>query len=132
MPTRRAGSAGGSDEWTEESESEEDSLPTRRWGGWAGSAHAAREMVKPVFVKKTERATMEERAIIEQEEERLVQQTQSRQEERKEQSKELLKKDVELRNKVKDRPDFVYNVLTDDDDEEQAYDLWRLRWVRRR
>eukprot|EP00954_Amorphochlora_amoebiformis_P022776 1355613-Amorphochlora_amoeboformis.AAC.1 len=92
----------------------------------------ARPMLKPVFVSKRQRQTIEERERMEAEEEAYEEELRQREKERKEQAKKMViahlkaEEEAKLKSKEEEMPDD-----TDGLDEEEEIKAWKLRELRR-
>jgi len=91
-------------------------------------------MLKPVFVSKTQRETLKEREMIEQEAERAKEKTKERLLERKAESKVILVDTIKQADVERDVNDASDIELIDDNDEineAEEYDLWKIRELKR-
>ncbi|KAL6770888.1 hypothetical protein ACKKBF_B33100 [Auxenochlorella protothecoides x Auxenochlorella symbiontica] len=98
---------------------------------------APRLLLKPVFVPKADRETIMERELLARQEEARLAAEQARAEIRKVETKEILAHRLEVEAaeeaSAKEGPRGMDDVVTDDDadDDEEAYEAWRLRELRR-
>jgi microfibrillar-associated protein 1 len=90
-------------------------------------------LVKPVFVAKTNRATLEERERIEKEEQELEKANLARAEQRKKETRKMVAEELQREQQaVLDRQQRQKHEDTDDEgNEEEEFDKWRLRELRR-
>lgn len=96
-----------------------------------------RPLAKPVFVPRVSRETLTEREALEREEEEAAEKERVRLEQRKEQTKELvaarLAEEEAQEAAAAAGPRGMADIVTDDElvDEEEEYEAWRLRELKR-
>ncbi|GAB4819558.1 hypothetical protein N2152v2_006604 [Parachlorella kessleri] len=126
--------AGDAVEEEEESEEEDDSEYTT--DDSEDEALGGRQLMKPVFVPKTDRETIQEREMLEKEEEQRAQQEKMRLEQRKDETREIVAQRVQeeeaMAANMQAGPKGLDEIDTDDEkDEEGEYETWKLREMRR-
>ncbi|KFD64757.1 hypothetical protein M514_09117 [Trichuris suis] len=92
--------------------------------------------LKPVFVSKRERATLLDAAEEQRLQEEAEAEEKQKQEERRAQTvkmvEELLRLEVEQESTVRDDDKYdLDSILTDDENEELAYEMWKVRELKR-
>ena len=114
----KAGDGSSEDSWEYETDSEEEDQS---------------KLIKPVFVSKQQRATLDERARIEREEEEEIRMQAARKEERKKETRKLVAEELLKEQQMQaDRTMRMQREDTDDEaNEEEEYDKWRLRELKR-
>ena len=92
-------------------------------------------MLKPIFVRKTDRVTLTDAKKEEDELARLSLEEQKRKSERKEQTVAMIesmkRKEAEAEKRKKEENLDLTSVITDDEDEELAYEAWKVREIKR-
>ncbi|KAK9845076.1 hypothetical protein WJX74_010315 [Apatococcus lobatus] len=95
-----------------------------------------RQMLKPVFVPKSNRETIEERDALEKEEAEALVKHKHRLEDRKKETKEIVVERIRAEEAAargaREGPKELGDIHTDDEEDEEAeYELWRQRELRR-
>lgn len=114
------------------SDEEEEEEESSEYEEYTDSEEEANPRLKPVFVRKSDRITVQEREKMELDRERKEEEKKKTNEERTRTSRklveDLLRKELQEKQEVDDVEDVI---ITDDDDDETEYEAWKLRELKR-
>lgn len=114
------------------SDEEEEEEESSEYEEYTDSEEEANPRLKPVFVRKSDRVTVQEREKMELDLERKEEEKKKIHEERTKTSRklveELLKKEL-MENQEVDNEEEI--IITDDEDDEEEYEAWKVRELKR-
>lgn len=114
------------------SDEEEEEEESSEYEEYTDSEEEANPRLKPVFVRKSDRVTVQEREKMELDLERKEEEKKKIHEERTKTSRklveELLKKELQEKQEVDNEEDII---ITDDEDDEEEYEAWKVRELKR-
>ncbi|CAH3167420.1 unnamed protein product, partial [Porites lobata] len=114
------------------SDEEEEEEESSEYEEYTDSEEEANPRLKPVFVRKSDRVTVQEREKMELDQERKEVEKKKNAEERTKISRklveELLRKELQEEQEVDDIEDII---ITDDEDDEEEYEAWKVRELKR-
>lgn len=114
------------------SDEEEEEEESSEYEEYTDSEEEANPRLKPVFVRKSDRVTVQEREKMELDLERKEEEKKKIHEERTKTSRklveELLKKELQEKQEVDSEEDII---ITDDEDDEEEYEAWKVRELKR-
>ncbi|KAM7431775.1 Microfibrillar-associated protein 1 [Porites harrisoni] len=114
------------------SDEEEEEEESSEYEEYTDSEEEANPRLKPVFVRKSDRVTVQEREKMELDQERKKVEKKKNAEERTKISRklveELLRKELQEEQEVDDIEDII---ITDDEDDEEEYEAWKVRELKR-
>ncbi|XP_068723158.1 microfibrillar-associated protein 1-like [Montipora capricornis] len=114
------------------SDEEEEEEESSEYEEYTDSEEEANPRLKPVFVRKSDRITVQEREKMELDQERKEEEKKKANEERTKTSRklveELLRKELQEEQEVDDVEDVI---ITDDEDDEEEYESWKVRELKR-
>lgn len=114
------------------SDEEEEEEESSEYEEYTDSEEEANPRLKPVFVRKSDRITVQEREKMELDQEQKEEDKRKANEERTKTSRklveELLRKELQEEQEVDDVEDII---ITDDEDDEEEYEAWKVRELRR-
>ncbi|KAL9978434.1 hypothetical protein ACROYT_G015948 [Oculina patagonica] len=114
------------------SDEEEEEEESSEYEEYTDSEEEANPRLKPVFVRKSDRVTVQEREKMELDLERKEEEKKKIQEERTKTSRKLVeelnRKELQIEQEVDNEEDII---ITDDEDDEEEYEAWKVRELKR-
>ncbi|XP_022790174.1 microfibrillar-associated protein 1-like [Stylophora pistillata] len=114
------------------SDEEEEEEESSEYEEYTDSEEEGNQRFKPVFVRKSDRVTVQEREQMELDLERKEEEKKKIHEERAKSSRklveDLLRKELQEEQEVENEEDIV---ITDDEDDEEEYEAWKVRELKR-
>ncbi|XP_020607123.1 microfibrillar-associated protein 1-like, partial [Orbicella faveolata] len=114
------------------SDEEEEEEESSEYEEYTDSEEEANPRLKPVFVRKSDRVTVQEREKMELDLERKEEEKKKIHEERTKTSRklveDLLRKELQEEQEVDNEEDVI---ITDDEDDEEEYEAWKVRELKR-